>query len=400
MMADAQHDILALRAEAEGLKAEAVAVRRDLHAHPELGFQETRTAGIVADKLHGLGLEVQTEVGRTGVVGMLRGAGDGPTAMVRADMDALPMDELSHAPYASRTPGAMHACGHDGHTAIGLSVARMLAARRDTLRGAVKFVFQPAEEILRGAEAMIHDGVLDDPPVDCAFGLHLWTGSPVGTVSTNAGALMAGADSLDIVVKGTGGHAAMPHHTVDSIVVAAHVVSALQTVVSRNVSPLDAAVVSFGQIHGGTAANVLPETVTIAGTIRTFHADVRIEVVKHVRDIAQGVAQSFGADADVTVTPVCEPTVNDTDATSIVLGAAKALLGSSSVLSTSGVMGSEDMSLFLNRVPGCFFFVGAEPASGPTYSHHSPHFDFNEDAMPVAAALMAGSVLRYLDAQA
>jgi len=399
-MGEARHDILALRAEAEDLQAETVAVRRDIHAHPEVGFEETRTAGIVADKMSALGLEVQTEVGRTGVVGLLRGAMGGPTAMVRADMDALPMEELSDAPYASKTPGAMHACGHDGHTAIGLTVAKLLASRVDTLRGSVKFVFQPAEETLGGAQAMIGDGVLDDPAVDRAFGLHLWTGSPVGTMSTKAGPLMAGADSLDIIVRGTGGHAAMPHHTVDSIVVAAHIVTALQTVVSRNVSPLAAAVVSLGQIDGGTAANVIPQSVALRGSIRTFHADVRIEVVKRVRDIAQGVAQSFGADADVTVTPVCDPTVNDGDATAAVLDAAAALLGPSAVLPTSGVMGSEDMSFYLSRVPGCFFFVGAEPASGPTHSHHSPYFDFNEDAMPVGAAVMAGSVLRYLDGQA
>jgi amidohydrolase len=399
-MSNARHDILPLRAEAEALKPDAVALRRDIHAHPEIGFEETRTAAIVADRLRGLGLAVETQVGRTGVVGLLEGSGPGPTAMIRADMDALPMKELSDTSYASADPRAMHACGHDGHTAIGLMAASLLASRAEALRGAVKFVFQPAEKTLGGARAMIHDGVLEGPLVDMALGLHLWTGSPVGTVSTKAGPLMAGADTLDIQIKGRGGHAAMPHHTVDSIVVAAHVIAALQTVVSRNVSPLDAAVVSFGQIDGGTAANIIPETVRIGGTIRAFHNDVRLDVVKRIQDVAQGVAQSFGAEADVDVAPVCEPTVNDAEAAELVLGVARELLGDSAVLPTVGVMGSEDMSFFLNRVPGCFFFVGAEPASGPTYSHHSPYFDFNEDAMPVGAALIAGAALRYLGPRA
>ena len=395
-MVESSHDILSLRAEAEALKAEGVALRRDLHAHPELGFEETRTAGIVARQLRDLGLEVKTGVGRTGVVGLLRGAKPGPTALVRADMDALRMDELSDVPYASTTSGVMHACGHDGHTAIGLMAAKLLAARVESMRGSVKFAFQPAEETLGGAKAMIHDGVLDDPKVSVAFGLHLWTGSPVGTVSTKVGALMAGADSVDIRVRGKGGHAAMPHHTIDTVVVAAHIVSALQTVVSRSVNPLDSAVLSFGQISGGTAPNVIPEYVTMAGTVRTFHNDVRMEVLKRLRDVAEGVAQSFGAEADITITPVCEPTVNNAAAAGIVMDVAVDLLGEGSLLGTAGVMGSEDMSFYMARVPGCFFFVGAEPAIGPTYSHHSPYFDFNEDALPVGAALMAGAALKYL----
>jgi amidohydrolase len=396
-MSERGADILSLRAEAEALKPDAVSLRRDIHAHPELGFEETRTAALVASHLRESGLDVQTGVGRTGVVGLLRGSHPGPTALVRADMDALPMDELSDVPYASKTPGKMHACGHDGHTTIGLMTAKLLASRSASLRGSVKFVFQPAEEILGGANAMIHDGVLDDPEVGMAFALHLWTGSPVGTVSTKVGALMAGADSVDIRVRGKGGHVAMPHHTVDSIVVAAHIITALQTVVSRSVNPLDSAVVSFGQIAGGTAVNIIPEYVTIGGSVRTFHNDVRLEVIKRVRDVAEGVAQSFGAEAEVTIRPVCQPTVNDLKASEIVMDVARDMLGDSALVTTAGVMGSEDMSFFLARVPGCFFFVGAEPAVGPTYSHHSPYFDFNEDAMPVGAALMAGSVLRYLN---
>ena len=389
-------DFAAIRADAEALQPEAIELRRDFHRHPELGFEEVRTAGIVAEYLSELRLEVTTGVGQTGVVGLLRGGQPGATVLVRADMDALPIHELNRAEYASKTDGVMHACGHDGHTTIGLMTAKLLSARRSELKGNVKFAFQPAEEILGGAKAMIADGVLEEPRVMAAFGLHLWSGSPIGTVSSLAPAIMAGADVLTIVVEGKGGHAAMPHYTVDSIVVASQIVSALQTVVSRNVSPLDSAVVSFGMIHGGTALNVIPEQVELRGTIRSFKDDVRKSVIERVHAVAEGIAAGFGATAHVKIEQVCSPTINDEFITDLVLDTAKELFGETAVVPTNGVMGSEDMSFFLREVPGCFFFVGAQPTDAPTYPHHNPYFDFNEDVMPIGAALMTASVMRYL----
>jgi amidohydrolase len=386
-------------AQAAGMKSEAVAIRRDLHAHPELRFEEVRTAATVAAYLRELGLEVRTGVAETGVVGLLRGGRVGPTVMVRADMDALPIQEENDAEYASRRQGVMHACGHDGHTTIGLMTARLLSSMRDEVPGTVKFVFQPAEETLNGARAMIAAGVLENPRVDAALGLHLWSTSPLGTVSSRPGPLLAAADSLHVVVRGKGGHAAMPHNGVDPITTSAHVVTAVQSIVSRNVSPLEAGVISFGTIHGGTALNVIPEEVALTGTIRTFKESVRKTMHRRVQEVIEGTAAAFGAAAEVNVTPVCEPTVNDARMTELVMDTARRMFGDEKTVSTEGVMGSEDMSFFLREVPGCFFFIGAARAAGPNFAHHNPRFDFDEDVLPLGAALMGAAVLRYLSGQ-
>lgn len=383
-----------LRVRAASLSSEAVAIRRDLHAHPELGFREVRTARVVADYLRRLGYEVRTEVGRTGVVGILRGKRPGKTLLIRADMDALPISEENTHEYVSQNPGVMHACGHDGHTTIGLMTARLLV--EEEFAGTVKFAFQPAEEILGGAKAMIAEGVLDDPPVDACVGLHLWSGSPVGTVSTRSGPLMAAADTLHLTFRGKGGHAAMPHHADDVLLAAAQTLLALQTVVSRNVSPLDAALISFGKIHGGTAVNVLPEEVVLGGTVRTFKDSVRKTVLRRVEEVVRGVATTYGVTADLSLENVCGPTVNDEEMTRLVLDVAEKIGGEESLLPTDGVMGSEDMSFFLEAVPGCFFFLGAGKTDEPNFPHHNPRFDFNEEAMPMGAALMSAVALRYL----
>lgn len=257
-------------AQAQALRSELVARRRDLHQHPELAFEERRTASLVAAELSALGLEVQTGIGKTGVVGVLEGAQDGMTVLVRCDMDALPIHEANTAEYASQTPNTMHACGHDGHVAIGLGVAKLLAARRDQLAGRVKFVFQPAEEIAAGANAMLADGVLAAPAPQIALGLHLWNNMPVGTVGVTEGAAMASANDFTVTVRGVGGHGALPDETRDPIFAAAQIISALQAIVSRNVSGLDTAVLSVCNIHGGDAMNVIPSEVTFGGTFRTY----------------------------------------------------------------------------------------------------------------------------------
>jgi len=261
----------------------------------------------------------------------------------------------------------------------------------------VKFAFQPAEETLGGAKAMIADGVLENPQVDACMGLHLWSGSPLGTVSTRVGPLMAAADTLRIFIRGKGGHAAMPHNATDTILAAAQTLVALQTVISRNVNPLDAALISFGTIHGGTAVNVLPEEVTLGGTVRTFKDTVRKTVLRRIEEVAHGVALANGTTAEVSLQSVCGPTENDPLLTDLVLHTARTLFGEEKVLPTDGVMGSEDMSFFLEAVPGCYFFLGAGKTEEPNYPHHNPRFDFNEDAMPLGALLMSVVAVRYLN---
>jgi amidohydrolase len=273
---------------------DVVALRRDFHAHPELGFQEVRTAGVVATRLREIGYEVREGVGKTGVVGVLKGARPGPCVLVRADMDALPVDEANDLAWKSKTPGLMHACGHDAHTAIGLCVARILAEGREEWAGTVKFMFQPAEEGMGGAGRMIADGVLNDPRPDFALALHVWSGIEAGTVGVSPGPVMACADEFHARIVGRGGHGAMPHQTVDAVLMAAHVITALQSVVSRSVKPLESAVVTVGKIEAGSAFNVIPGEANLWGTTRAFSPDVRQILETRCREIVETVPRAFG----------------------------------------------------------------------------------------------------------
>ena len=281
-------------AEAEALRDELIDRRRDFHRHPELAFQEHRTAGIVADELNSLGLEVQTGVGKTGVIGILEGANDGPTILYRADMDALPIQEENEAEYVSRAAGKMHACGHDGHTAIALGIAKLLNKRREQMGGRVKFVFQPAEEVGSGASSMIDDGALESPAPDRTLGIHLWNDLEVGTVSVVDGPTMSGAGVFEITVTGKGGHGAMPHQTADPIVCSAQIIVALQSIVSRNIDPLDTVVLTIGELHGGSARNIIPQTVSFSGSFRLFREKTRDTIKSRIHDIAKGVATGHG----------------------------------------------------------------------------------------------------------
>lgn len=384
--------------EAENLFDYTQAMRRDFHMHPELGFQEVRTAGIVAKELQSLGLEVSTGIGKTGVVAVIEGRKPGPVLLLRADMDALPITEDTGAEYASQNHGIMHACGHDGHTAILLTVAKMLNKVRDELPGSIKLVFQPAEEGMGGAEGMIRDGVLDNPKVDYVLGLHLWNEKPVGWLGIAAGPYMAGADEFKLTLTGKGGHGAQPHTTADPIVAGAHIISALQTIVSRNVAPIDTAVVSVTTFHGGHAFNVIPQTAEMTGTIRTFKPEVRERTLKRFEEIATGVAQSMGCTADVQFFNTAPAVVNEAKVTSIVQQAAAKVLTSHHIdTGNMATMGSEDFAFFLNRAPGAFFFVGSANAErGLNQSHHHPKFDIDEAALPQAAALMAQSAIELL----
>jgi amidohydrolase len=369
-----------------------VATRRDLHANPELGFQETRTSGLVAERLTKLGYQVRAHVGKTGVVGV-KGNG-GRCVLLRADMDALPLEEANEVPYRSRHPGRMHACGHDGHVAIGLEVARRLAVFAGP--GVVKFAFQPAEEISDGAGAMIADGVLEQPRVDAAFGLHLWNGLPVGTIGVMAGPMMASVDQFEITVTGKGGHAAMPHLTSDPVLAAAHIVTALQSLVSRRRDPFEPGVVSVTQLAAGHAFNVIPAQATLRGTVRTFGGRFFEDAPRLVEDTARHTAAAFGAEAAVQYHRLTDPLVNDEKMTALMKSVALDIVGAEHVRDSVRTMGGEDMSLFLSRVPGCFGFVGSARADGNSFPHHSPRFDIEEEALVIGAELLSRTAVRYL----
>ena len=378
-------------------------LRRDFHMHPELGFNEIRTAGIVARELQALEMEVTTGVARTGVIGLLEGGRPGPVVLVRFDMDALPVTEETGADYASTVPGLMHACGHDGHVAIGLTVAKMLHAHRDELAGTVKFVFQPAEEgtcgeEIGGAEMMIREGVLENPKPDLALALHLWNEMPFGRVHVAKGAVMAGAEQFKITVTGRGGHGAIPHGAVDPVLAAGQIVTALQSITSRNVAPLQAAVVSVTMIHGGATFNVIPPRVELEGTIRTFEPAVRETVLRRFNEIVNGVAAAMGCTADVSVRRLTPAMINADEIAGRVHEVARELLPEADLdTSPNLTMGAEDMAFMLEQTPGCYFFVGsANSEQGLDYGHHHPKFDFDEAAMPRAAALMAAAVEEFL----
>lgn len=389
--------------EAQALFEYTRSLRRDFHMHPELGFHEVRTAGIVAKELQALDMEVTTGVARTGVVGLLEGGGPGPVVLVRFDMDALPVTEETGAPYASTNPGKMHACGHDGHTAIGLTVAKLMHAHREELAGTVKFVFQPAEEgtcgeEIGGAEMMIREGVLDNPKPDLALALHLWNEKPFGWVHVAQGAVMAGAEEFKITVTGVGGHGAIPHQTVDPVLAASQIVSTLQSITSRNVAPLQAAVVSVTMIHGGEAFNVIPPRVEMEGTIRTFELSVRETVLRRFEEIVQGVATAMGCTAEVSVKRLTPAMINADEIARRVQESARRVLPDADLdTSCHLTMGAEDMAFMLEQVPGCYFFVGsANDEKKLNYGHHHPKFDFDEAALPRAAALMAEAITGFL----
>ncbi len=375
-----------------------IETRRDLHRHPELGFQEHRTAGIVAERLRAAGYEVRTGIAETGVVGTLRGgAGDGPTLLLRADMDALPIVEECGHDFVSTHPGVMHACGHDAHVAVGLAVAERLAASRGRWPGTVKYVFQPAEEGGGGALRMVEEGVLEG--VDFALGLHVWLGLPSGTVGVVPGPFMASAADFEITVRGRGGHGAIPDETVDAVLVGSQVVTALQSVVSRSVSPLQAAVVSVGAFHAGEAFNVIADTAVLRGTARTFTPALCDELPRRMERVVAGVCAAMGAEYAFHYDQNTPPTINDAGVAEQVRAAAEEVVGRDRLRTDPDVrtMAAEDFAEFLVRVPGCYFFVGGRSEEkGMVHPHHSPRFDVCEDCLPVAVEVLERAALRVL----
>jgi len=389
---------------AAAINDQVVTWRRDIHANPELGMQEFRTAGLVAEHLESLGLDVQTGVGGTGVVGVLEGGRPGPVVALRADMDGLPVTELADVPFASkvtaqwqgREVGVMHACGHDNHVAILMGVASVLAEMRDNVPGTVKFLFQPAEEGPGGAEPMIADGAMENPKVDAVFALHV-APSPVGTISYREGGTLASSDGLRIVVRGTQTHGAMPWGGVDPIATSAQIINGLQTVVSRQVDLTDSpAIVTIGQIEGGNRGNIIPDTVLMIGTIRTLNPDTRTLVHERVRRMAESIAAANGAEADVSIDLGYPVTVNDPDLTRQMVPSLRRIVGDGAVLRPPAT-GAEDFSYFAQEAPGLFISLGVG-ADDPSLVHpnHSPYFYADERALPIGVRALASLAVDYL----
>jgi len=362
--------------------------RRDIHAHPELGFEENRTAGLVADRLRAFGCEVHTGIGKTGVVGVLR-AGSGKAAVgLRADMDALPIQEANSFAHRSKRDGKMHACGHDGHTTMLLGAAKVLAETKN-FDGTVNFIFQPAEEGIGGAQAMIEDGLFEKFPCDSVFGMHNRPGLAVGKFAVRAGPMMAGGAFFDIDITGKGAHGARPESSIDTVIVAAQLTTALQTIVSRNAPPRETAVVSVTQIHAGNAYNVIPQSARLSGTVRAFSRDVMALVERSMKWIAKGVAESFGATAQVDFRFIFAPLVNDAEQAEFAARICAEVVGADNVVRDPPPnMASEDFSFMLEKVPGCYFNVG-NGAGESVCEVHNPGYDFNDAALPLGAAVLA-----------
>lgn len=382
----------------QAVAAETVALRRDFHQHPEIAFEEVRTAGIIAERLAALGLPVQTGIGKTGVTALLDTGKPGKTVLARADIDALPVHEERDTPYRSTVPGKMHACGHDGHAAVLLSTAKILTEQKDSLSGKVFFVFQPAEEVVGGAKAMLEDDALKDVTPDYSIALHLSSSEPVGTVAVRSGPSMAASDAFRIVIRGKGGHAAMPHASIDPVVAAAQVITALQTLVSREVDPVEQAVISITALNAGTAYNIIPETVELKGTLRTFSASLRDYLQTRIEEVVTGVAQTLRCTAGVAYLHGSPAVVNHDGMTERLKAVARGVVGADNLIPMAPIMGGDDMALWLEQAPGCYFFVGARNDDKDiTYPHHHPMFDIDEASLPIAVEMLTRGVIDYLD---
>jgi amidohydrolase len=375
------------------LTDDVVAVRRDLHMHPETAFAEHRTAALVARRLRDLGYEVHEGIGKTGVVGVLTGTRPGRTIMLRADMDALPITEETKHEYRSRSDGRMHACGHDGHVAVLLGAAALIAARRDELAGRICVVFQPAEEGAGGAQVMLDDGLFERFPIERAYGLHLSSKYPTGTLGFREGPMYASSDSIEIEVRGVGGHGSAPHDAVDPIYAAAAFVTSVQQVVSRQIDPLEPAVVTIGAIHGGTIHNVIPRTCRMMGTVRAFSEDVRAAMAERIERVLHACCDASGATYDYAYFDRYPVTANDADQTRYARELARATFGDERVVDAAMLMGAEDFSFYAQRVPACFYTLGCSGGPQTSHPHHSSLFDIDEAALPTGVAMMTALAL-------
>ena len=380
---------------AEGLKQKMIDLRRDFHQYPELGLQEFNTARKVEGVLKALGLETRMFVNGTGVRGFLRGSEPGETIALRADMDALPIQEETDLPYQSQNKGVMHACGHDAHMAMLLGAATILSEMKKELKGNLAFIFQPAEEIGEGAKAMVEEGALEG--ANRIFGLHVYSILPFGTLGYRPGPLMAAGDFFDVKITGKGGHGGLPHLTVDPIVIAANAISTLQTIVSREVDPAESAVISICKMNGGEAYNVIPETATFGGTIRSHKPELREDLPRRIKEILDGLVSGMRGSYELTLMSKFPATINDEEMTAFVVKVAKEILGEDKLSLLRPLMGSEDFSFYLQKVPGTFAFLGVENKDkGIIYPHHHPKFNIDEDILPLGTALHVAVALEYL----
>jgi hippurate hydrolase len=384
--------------------AEIQAIRRDIHAHPEVGYEVHRTSDLVASKLIGWGLAVTRHIGRTGLVATLKNGTSKRAIGLRADMDALPMQESNQFPYRSTVKGAMHACGHDGHTAMLLGAAQYLAKHRD-FDGSVQFIFQPAEEAGAGAQAMIDDGLFERFPVDAIFGVHNWPGIPAGQFAVRAGPIMASTSDFKITLRGAGCHGAMPHMGTDPVIAAAQLVSSLQSIISRNKNPIESAAMSVTQIHGGEAFNVVPTDTWIGGTVRTFSDGALDMIEKRIRAMAAATALAFDCESEITFDRNYPPTVNDAEQTAFAVEVMQALVGEGNVnTSVDPTMGAEDFSFMLQARPGCYAFLGngsgehrsAGHGAGPCLLHNAS-YDFNDALLPIGSSYFVKLVQGFLN---
>jgi len=394
MPSDAISDLVAARS------AEIIETRRFFHGIPELGFEENETAKAIAERLTAAGLEVETGIGKTGLVGVLKGAKEGPTLMIRADIDGLPVDELTGLDFAS-TNGRMHACGHDGHITMAVTAAEILADMRDQLAGTLIFVFQPAEEIVTGALAMIDDGLFEKYPADRVIGTHLWNPIPTGTIGVNRATVFASADQFRLTVHGKGGHGAMPHTTIDPVAAIAEIFSTAQTVVSREVPPNDMGVLTFGQIHGGTAPNVIADSVTVEGTVRAYTPETRTQIMESLERIASNVAAAMRATTSFERIHGAPPVINDPEVAAWVTKQASLVVGEGNARELEPVSVGDDMAEFNIRVPGVYFLLGAahpdaRVAERGIEGHHNAKFDWNEDCLPLGVEVFVRSAVDYL----
>jgi len=372
--------------EIQSIRNKIIDTRRDFHKYPELSFQEKRTSKIVADKLESFGVSVKRNIGKTGVVGTLNGKANGKTIAFRADMDALPIQETGNVPYKSVNKGVMHACGHDAHTAILLGAAEALSKIKNSFKGTIKFIFQPAEEGYGGAKFMIEDGALDN--VEEIYGLHVWNYQKSGTVGIKPGPVMAAADMFTIKINGIGGHGAAPQGTIDCVVVASHLIQAFQTIISRNTNPLDSTVVTIGQINGGNNFNIIADEIILKGTARAYTEENRFLIKKRMNEIIKGVETTFKAKIIFEYKDGYPPVINHKEITKNVYRAAKSVV-MKNVVPPYLSMGGEDFSYFANKVPGCFFFLGSLPGDKPLMSvpQHCSHFDIDEEVMLIGGSI-------------
>jgi len=384
-----------IKSKASELEGYSVKLRRYFHQNPELSLEEYKTASKIAEILSQFGIDVKTVAEGRGVIGLLKCKGDGKTVALRADTDALPIQEENQVPYKSKVPGVMHACGHDAHIAMLLTAAKILVEFKDKLNGNVKFIFQPAEEVGEGAKMMIRDGALEN--VDFIMGIHVWGSLDVGKIGLRSGAFMASGDFFEVIVKGSGGHGASPHLTRDPITASTAIINNIQTIISREIDPLNSAVISVTKIHGGEAYNVIPEKVSFGGTIRTLKEEVRRKIHERFTEMITEVSKAYRCEAEVKVMEKFAVTINDPSMIALIRRISVELVGEDNVIEHPPVMGSEDFSYYVQKVPGAFIPLGVRnEEKGIKYPHHHPRFNIDEDALPIGSALYASTAIALL----